>query len=99
MQKTCRTPWAGTAISAALITAAFYLAPTAGAAGAGDFPVPGSQPANVILDQLQGMGYSVTINWMNNGIGVPLARCQVAGYHSPGSAEIVYVDVVCPDED
>ena len=99
MRKTNRTPVAIATMSAALITGALCLAPTAGAADTSDFPVPGSQPANVIADQLQGMGYSVTINWINNGIGVPLARCQVAGYHSPGSAETVYMDVVCPDED
>ena len=49
------------------------------------------------------MGYEVSFNWINNGVGVPLARCQVSGYHAPGtgdpSSTTVYLDVVCPDED
>ena len=56
--------------------------------------------------QLERDGYAVGINWTNAGAGVPLSRCQVTGYHSPGrtdgldpSALTVYMDVVCPDED
>ena len=68
-----------------------------------DWPVPGSQPADVILMDLEDRGYTVGINWVNNGKGVPLARCQVAGYHAAGgddpASTTVYVDVVCPDED
>lgn len=102
MKKTYVTRVATAAASAALITGALCFAPIASAADTSDFPVPGSAPADVILSQLQGMGHSVTINWMNNGVGVPLARCQVAGYHAPGSGDApgaVYLDVVCPDED
>ena len=67
------------------------------------WPQPGSQPADAIARSLESMGYEVSFNWINNGVGVPLARCQVSGYHAPGtgdpSSTTVYLDVVCPDED
>lgn len=94
--------WAA-ALPAALLGTAIYLAPAAVAADTSDFPVPGSQPANVILNDLHSMGYSVAINWINHGVGVPLNRCQVTGYHAPGwnapSQTTVYVDVACPTSD
>jgi hypothetical protein len=82
-----------------LSTAAVCLAPPAGAADTTDWPQPGSQPADVIKSELQSMGYDVAINWVNNGMGVPLARCHVTGYHGRGDVTTVYMDVVCPDED
>lgn len=84
---------------AALIAAGVCLASPAAAADPQDWPDPGSQPADVIKAELQRMGYTVAINWVNNGIGVPLARCQVSGYHGRGAVTTVYMDVVCPDED
>ncbi len=91
------------ATAAALTTGAFLLAPAATAADVSAFPDPGSQPASVILNELQSTGYSVAINWVNHGVGVPLNRCQVTGYHAPGwnapSQTTVYMDVVCPTAD
>ena len=90
------------AVGAALATAL----PPAAAADPSEWPQPGSQPADVILRELESTGHTVGINWINNGKGVPLARCQVSGYHAPGvtdptdpAATTVYLDVVCPDED
>lgn len=88
------------AASAALLSGALFLAPVASAADVGSFPEPGSQPANVIYNELKGMGYSVTINWMNGSPSTPLSRCDVTGYHAPGPANSkVYMDVVCANED
>jgi hypothetical protein len=91
------------AAGAVLATA---LSPVAAAADPSEWPQPGSQPADVILRELESTGYNVGINWTNNGKGVPLARCQVSGYHAPGVIDAadpafttIYVDVVCPDED
>lgn len=100
MKKTYVTRVAAAAASAALITGALALAPVASAADVSDFPVPGSQPADVVYNQLKGMGYSVAINWTNGGASTGLGRCKVTGYHAPGPANTkVYMDVACPTED
>ena len=103
MKQTYGTWTATAATSVALIGGALLLAPTAGAADTSNFPVPGSQPANVILDELRTMGYSVAVNGANQGGGAALSRCQVTGYHAPGwyepSQATVYVDVLCPASD
>lgn len=103
MKKKYGNRFAAAATAAALTTGAFLMAPTALAADVDAFPDPGSQPASVILNELQGMGYSVAINWLNHGVGVPLNRCQVTGYHAPGwnapAQTTVYMDVVCPTAD
>lgn len=100
MKKTYGTRVAAAAVSAALICGALVLAPVASAADVGSFPEPGSQPANVIYNELKGMGYSVAINWMNSSSSTPLSRCDVTGYHAPGQANTkVYMDVVCASED
>lgn len=95
-----------TGLAALPLALALTLTPAVAAADPSDWPQPGSQPADAILMQLERLGYAVGINWINNGEGVPLARCQVSGYHAPGRADgvdpaatTVYMDVVCPDED
>lgn len=91
---------AAAAASAAFIAGALFSAPIASAADVSSFPEPGSQPANVIYNELKGMGYSVSINWMNSTPSTPLSRCDVTGYHAPGPANSkVYMDVSCASED
>ena len=87
------------AASAALFSGALFLAPVASAADISNFPVPGSQPADVVYNQLKAMGYSVAINWTSANSGTQLSLCKVSGYHAPGAANTkVYMDVVCsPD--
>ena len=100
MKKTYGTRVAAAAASAALISGTLFLAPVASAADVSSFPQPGSQPANVIYNQLKGMGYSVSINWMNSSPSTPLSRCDVTGYHAPGPANSkVYMDVSCASDD
>lgn len=100
MKKTYGTRVAAAAASAAMIAGALFLAPVASAADVGSFPEPGSQPANVIYNELKGMGYSVSINWTNSSSNTPLNRCDVTGYHAPGTANSkVIMDVTCASED
>ena len=100
MKKTYGTRVAAAAASAAMIAGALLLAPVASAADVGSFPEPGSQPANVIYNELKGMGYSVSINWTNSSSNTPLNRCDVTGYHAPGAANSkVIMDVTCASED
>jgi hypothetical protein len=87
------------------VAAAVGFAPAANA-DPSEWPAPGSQPADVILMQLERDGYAVGINWINGRDGAPLSRCQVTGYHAPGrtdgvdpAATTVYMDVSCPYED
>ena len=89
---------ASVAVGAAAAAALCFASPAL-AADPSDWPMPGSQPADVIQAHLESVGYDVVINWINNGMGVPLARCKVTGYHAPGSATTVYMDVLCHDED
>ena len=99
MKQTYGTRVAAAAASAALISGAMFLAPVASAADVSSFPEPGSQPANLIYDELKGMGYSVAINWVNSSPSTPLSRCDVTGYHAPGPANSkVYMDVTCSSE-
>ncbi len=100
MKKTYGNRVAAAAASAAFIAGALFSAPIASAADVSSFPEPGSQPANVIYNELKGMGYSVSINWMNSTPSTPLSRCDVTGYHAPGPANSkVYMDVSCASED
>lgn len=99
-----RTRLLGIAATAGVCAALTITTSPAAHAESVTWPQPGSQPADTILSQIQGMGYRVGINWVNNGVGVPLSRCTVSGYHAPGRTDdpataTVYVDVVCPDED
>ena len=93
-------------LAAGLAVTGWVMGSPVATADPGDWPAPGSAPADTILMTLERQGYAVGINWVNNGGGVPLARCQVSGSHAPGrtdgvdpAATTVYVDVVCPDED
>ena len=72
----------------------------------GDLPLPGSESASETLEQLEFLGYSVSTNWVNGSRTVPLNRCRVVGYHSPGITEesnvvgmAIVMDVLCPDDD
>ena len=93
------------AAATGLVTASLWFAPS-GWAEPSDFPQPGSQPADAILMELEGLGYAVGINWLNGREGEPLSQCQVTGYHAPDrsggqdpTSLTVYLDVVCPDGD
>ncbi|MGV0815119.1 hypothetical protein ABQF34_24410 [Mycolicibacterium boenickei] len=69
-------------------------------------PTPGGQPADQIISELSGEGYTVAINWVGGTSTLPLSRCQVDSIHNPNrgvpalpaSSVTVYVDVQCPDE-
>lgn len=105
MNKSATSTTARYCLTAVMTALTLALSPTA-SADPSNWPQPGSQPADVILRDLEGQGFEVAINWINNGKGVPLARCQVSGYHAPGmideidpASTTVYMDVVCPDED
>jgi hypothetical protein len=72
----------------------------------GDLPLPGSESASETLEELERLGYSVSTNWVNGSRTVPLNRCRVVGYHSPGITEetnvvgmAIVMDVLCPDDD
>ena len=72
----------------------------------GDWPQPGSESASETLEELERLGYSVSTNWVNGSRTVPLNRCRVVGYHSPGITELsnvvgvaIVMDVLCPDDD
>jgi hypothetical protein len=72
----------------------------------GDLPQPGSESASETLEELERLGYSVSTNWVNGSRTVPLNRCRVVGYHSPGITEetnvvgmAIVMDVICPDDD
>jgi hypothetical protein len=72
----------------------------------GDLPLPGAESASETLEELERLGYSVSTNWVNGSRTVPLNRCRVVGYHSPGITEesnvvgmAIVMDVLCPDDD
>jgi len=72
----------------------------------GDLPLPGSESASETLEELERLGYSVSTNWVNGSRTVPLNRCRVIGYHTPGITEesnvvgmAIVMDVLCPDDD
>jgi len=68
--------------------------------------VPGSGPADQIINELQALGYSVSINWTNGqDSSPPLSGCRVTSFHNPDRSgqtapqgTTVTVDVVCPNE-
>lgn len=87
-----------------LIGAALSVAP---AATAEPPPVlPGSGPADQIVNELQALGYTVSINWTNGqDSSPPLSGCRVISFHNPDRSgqsapqdTTIYVDVVCPNE-
>ena len=101
MSRTARfaAPLTLTAIGAALSAAP--------AATAEPAPVlPGSGPADLIVNELQALGYTVSINWTNGqDSSPPLSGCRVISFHNPDRSgqsapqgTTVYVDVVCPNE-
>ncbi|WP_328356287.1 hypothetical protein OG976_00290 [Mycobacterium sp. NBC_00419] len=89
-----------------VIAASMVLAPVAAAEPAPPAPPPGSGPADLIIGEIEALGYNVAINWVNGQDSTPqLARCRVVAFHNPdrsgGPAQAgttVYVDVLCPDE-
>ena len=88
--------WAFAAAAAATVAAA----PTASADPI--LPVPGSGPANQAIEQLQSLGYTVSINWLEGRPNVPLTECRVTGISGlrvmqPGQFDTAYVDVACPN--
>ncbi len=77
-----------------------------GAPLAASDPTPGSQTADLIINELSADGYTVSINWVSGLSSLPLNRCQVNGIHNPNrgvpalpkTSVTVYVDVACPDD-
>ncbi|TXI40199.1 MAG: hypothetical protein E6Q57_19775 [Mycobacterium sp.] len=91
-------------IGAALLATSLSDAPAATAEPA---PVlPGSGPADLIVNELQALGYTVSINWTNGqDSSPPLSGCRVISFHNPDRSgtsapqgTTVYVDVLCPNE-
>jgi hypothetical protein len=86
------------------LTSCFAGVPTA---AADPFPpVTGGQSASSTIDDLEGQGYDVRINWLTGFDTKPLTQCRVTGIHNPGNLApskdtftTVYVDVVCPNGD
>lgn len=87
-----------------MLGASMSLAPAANAEPA---PVlPGSGPADQIINELQSLGYSVAINWANGqDSSPPLSGCRVTSFHNPDRSgqtppqgTTVTVDVLCPNE-
>ncbi|OKH80031.1 hypothetical protein EB75_21475 [Mycobacterium sp. ST-F2] len=54
-----------------------------GAPLAASDPTPGSQTADIILQELSSDGYTVSINWVSGLSSLPLNRCQVSAIHNP----------------
>jgi hypothetical protein len=69
-------------------------------------PTAGSQPADIIISELEDEGYTVAINWVGGTSSLPLSSCRVNDIHNPNrgvpplptSQVTVYVDVQCPNE-
>jgi len=85
----------------AACTAAFALAPSAGA----DIVSTAGSAADVV-NNLKSKGYLVQINWLNGAATKPLDLCWVDGINDPGDIKpggaatpTVYVDVECPNHD
>ncbi len=91
-------------IGAPLLAVSLSVAPTANAEPAP--VVPGSGPADLIVNELQALGYTVQINWTNGqDSSPPLSGCRVTAFHNPDRSgqsvpqgSTVYVDVICPNE-
>lgn len=89
-----------------LLAASIMMAPNASAEPNPALPQPGSGPADVIIGELQALGYNVAINWTNGQDSSPLlSRCRVVAFHNPDRSggpapegATVHVDVLCPDE-
>lgn len=88
----------------AVIGAAIVLAP---AAAAEPPPIlPGSGPADLILNELRALGYTVSINWTNGQDAPPeYSRCRVTSFHNPDRSgqlppadTTITVDIICPEE-
>jgi hypothetical protein len=91
-------------LAATAWSAAVGWVPTAGADPFG--PVSASQPADVVIHDLQAQGYNVQINWVTGFDTKPLSECRVTGVNDPGDTPptpgtftTVYVDVACPNGD
>ena len=68
------------------------------------WPSSGDQSAAATIEDLEGQGYNVQINWVGGDRNQPLSQCSVSAVHNPNrTAEppttftTVYVDVSCPD--
>lgn len=99
--------WAFAAVAAACVAAA----PTASAEPS--LPVPGAGSANQAIEQLQSLGYTVSVNWLEGHPNVPLSECRVTGISGlrtpttstdimmmlmePAEFDTAYVDVACPN--
>ena len=85
------------ALSAVLSIA---IAPTAHADPV--WPVGGGEPADATIEDLEGQGYDVQINWVSGYPTVPLNECWVDAIHNPNgeasktTLSTVYVDIGCP---
>lgn len=91
-------------IGVALLATSLSTAPVASAEPP---PVlPGSGPADLIVNELQALGYTVSINWTNGqDSSPPLSGCRVISFHNPDRSgtsapqgTTVYVDLLCPNE-
>jgi hypothetical protein len=88
-----------------LVGTAIFLAPAAAADPGPNPPQPGAGPADVIIGEIEALGYEVAINRTNGRYSSPtLAQCPVTAFHNPersGGAvqpgSTVYVDVICPE--
>ena len=82
---------------APLVVAAGAIAPIAVA------PIAAADGADATIDDLQGQGYTVQINWINGFDTKPLSECSVVAVHNPDSSPqpvtstTLYVDVWCPN--
>src|SRR5262249_39517115 len=90
--------------AAGLTATAVICAPGAGAEPV--WPVAGAENAKDTIDDLEGQGYDVRINWVSGLPSVSLYRCKVTGINNPNPSpptgdtlETVYVDVSCPNPD
>ncbi|BBX67925.1 hypothetical protein [Mycolicibacterium psychrotolerans] len=86
-----------------LLVAAAFVALALAPPGAAE---PGSGSAAAVIDDLEGQGYDVQINWVSGVSSRPLGECQVLGVHNPDltgpppeTFTTVYVDVSCPNHD
>ena len=46
-------------------------------------PAPDPAPADLIVNELQALGYTVSINWTNGDSLPPLSGCRVISFHNP----------------
>lgn len=92
-------------LSVAVGAAASIVVVPHAAADPDDDPMPtvGQSPVDAI-QQLEGAGYIVAINWTRGYPEVPLSECTLIAIHNPDgtgpkSNTTVYLDISCPPGD